>query len=125
MVLDDEGVWCIGDLLEDEGRVNCKAAQQTIRRFAEEQLAGAYDIPEVRARRARHYTAQTEPHADIFCGPQVQVGSDWVDVGFANLRAGFRRAAEHHDVESAANIAAHTSLLALPVQRYESAAPAE
>jgi hypothetical protein len=55
----------------------------------------------------------------------MQVGSDRVDVEFANLRAGFRRAAEHHDVETAGHIAAHTSLLALPLQRYESVAPAE
>jgi hypothetical protein len=44
---------------------------------------------------------------------------DWVDVELANLRAGFRWAADQHDLATAAAIAAHTAMLALPLERYE------
>jgi hypothetical protein len=44
---------------------------------------------------------------------------DWVDVEFANLRAGFRWAADQHDLATAATIAAHTTMLGHTLQRYE------
>jgi len=44
---------------------------------------------------------------------------DGVDVALANLRAGVRWAADHGDVDTAADIAAHTSPLAFALQRYE------
>ena len=43
-----------------------------------------------------------------------------MDVEFANLRAGFRWAADHHDLDAAATIAAHTTLINNTLQRYES-----
>ena len=44
---------------------------------------------------------------------------------YANLRAGFRWAADHQDLETATSIAAHTTLLAWVLQRYESVGWAE
>lgn len=43
----------------------------------------------------------------------------WIDSEFDNLRAGFRFAKDHAQVEDAAMIAAHATLLAFALQRYE------
>ena len=53
------------------------------------------------------------------------VASDWVDAEFANLRTGFRWATDRHDLDSAVAIAAHTTLIARYLQRYEPIAWAE
>jgi tetratricopeptide (TPR) repeat protein len=47
------------------------------------------------------------------------VALDWVDVELANLRAGFRRATEQGDLDTAAAIAAHTAMLGFALQRLE------
>src|SRR4029077_6453335 len=48
-----------------------------------------------------------------------RVAVDWVDVEFANLRAGFRWSADHADLTTATAIAAHTAMLLSPLQRFE------
>jgi hypothetical protein len=58
-------------------------------------------------------------------GPGQRAALDWVDVEFANLRARFRWAADRDDLATAAAIAAHTAMLALPLERYEPAGWAE
>jgi hypothetical protein len=55
----------------------------------------------------------------------MRVALDWVNVEFANLRSGFCWAADHHDVEAATAIAAHTTMIAWVLKRYESAGWAE
>ena len=47
------------------------------------------------------------------------VALDWVDVEFANLRAGFRWATDQRDLACAALIAAHTTMLAFALQRFD------
>ena len=84
---------------------------ETIRQFAEEHLAATDTIAEVRDRHARYFAAQAVAHWDIWDGPRMRVALDWVDVEFANLRAGFRWAADHHDLDTAAAIAAHTTMI--------------
>jgi hypothetical protein len=96
------------------------AMYETIRQFAEEQLAATDNIAEVRDSHARHFAAQAVRYFDIWDGPRQREALDWVDVEFANLRAGFRWAADHDDVDAATTIAAHTTVLNSPLQRYES-----
>ena len=67
----------------------------------------------------RYFAEQAIAHWDIWDGPGQRVAVDWVDVEFANLRAGFRWAADQGDLASAAAIAAHTALLAFALQRFE------
>ncbi len=98
---------------------------ETIRQFATEHLAATDTIAEVWDRHARYFAAQAVAHWDIWDGPRIRVALDWVDVEFANLRAGFRWAADHHDVEVAAAIAAHTTMISWIRQRYESVGWAE
>jgi predicted ATPase/class 3 adenylate cyclase len=91
---------------------------ETIRQFAEDQLAAAGTITEVRDRHARYFAAEAVAHFEIWDGPEMRVALDWVDGEFANLRAGFRWAADQGDLVTAAAIAAHAATMALPLLRH-------
>ena len=90
---------------------------ETIRQYAEDQLAESSN--ELRDRHASYFAEQAVAHWEIWDGPRQRVALDWVDVEFANLRAGFRWAADGADIAAATKIAAHTTLLAWSLQRYE------
>jgi hypothetical protein len=98
---------------------------ETIRQFAEEQLAATRTIGEVRDRHARYFAQPAIDHWGMWDGSGQRVALDWVDVELANLRAGFRWAADQDDLATAAAIAAHTAMLAWPLERYEPAGWAE
>jgi predicted ATPase/class 3 adenylate cyclase len=98
---------------------------ETIRQFAEEQLAATGTIGEVRDRHARYFAGLAVDHWGIWDGPSQRVAVDWVEVELPNLRAGFRWAADEDDLATAAAIAAHTAMLAWPLERYEPAGWAE
>ena len=98
---------------------------ETIRQFAQDQLAATGTISEVRDRHASYFGAQAVAHWDIWDGPRQRVALDWVDVEFANLRAGFRWSTDQGDLVNAVAIAAHTTMLALTLQRFEPAGWAE
>jgi hypothetical protein len=98
---------------------------ETIRQFAQEQLADAGTISQIRDRHARYFAALAVAQWGRWDGPGQRTALDWVDVEFANLRAGFRWAADQHDLATAAAIAAHTAMLAMPLERYEPAGWAE
>jgi hypothetical protein len=97
---------------------------ETIRQFAQEQLAATGTIGEVRDRHARYFAQRAVAYWGMWDGPGQRVAVDWVDIEFANLRAGFRWAADQHDLATAAAIAAHTAMLG-QIQRYEPAGWAE
>jgi predicted ATPase len=98
---------------------------ETIRQFAQEQLAATGIISEIRDRHARYFAQLAVAHWDMWDGPGQRVALDWVDVELANLRAGFRWAADQDDLATAAAIAAHTAMLAWSLERYEPAGWAE
>jgi tetratricopeptide (TPR) repeat protein len=98
---------------------------ETIRQFAEEQLATIADVDEVRDRHARYFAAQAETYWDLWDGPSQRAALDWVDVELGNLRSGFRWAVGHHKLETAAAVAAHTVMLAFQLQVFEPVAWAE
>jgi hypothetical protein len=98
---------------------------ETIRQFAQEQLAATGTIGEIRDRHARYFAGLAVAYWGMWDGPGQRVALDWVDVEFANLRAGFRWAADQDDLATAAAIAAHTAMLAQTLQRYEPAGWAE
>ena len=93
---------------------------ETIRQFAEEQLAATGSIDAVRDRHARYFADQAVAFCDLWDGPRQRVAIDWVDVEYANLRAGFRWAADQGDLDTAVAIAAHTTVLGNMLLRYES-----
>jgi predicted ATPase len=93
---------------------------ETIRQFANEQLAVTDSTNAVRDGHAHYFADQAVAICDIWAGPHQRVAIDWVDVEYANLRVGFRWAADQGDVDTAAAIAAHTTLLGCMLMRYES-----
>jgi predicted ATPase/class 3 adenylate cyclase len=92
---------------------------ETIRQFAEDQLAAMGAIGEVRDRHARYFAAQAVAYWEIWNGPGCRVAIDWVDAELANLRAGFRWAADEGDLATAAAIAAHAAMMAWALNRLE------
>ncbi len=92
---------------------------ETIRQFAEEQLAASGNIDAVRGRHARYYAKQAAAHWDIWDGPRQTVAADWVEAEYSNLRTAFRWAADHGDLDTAVAVAAHTTVLGGPLLRYE------
>jgi predicted ATPase len=92
---------------------------ETIRQFAEEHLAAIDTISHVRDRHAAYYAEQAIAHWDLWEGPGYRAAADWVDAEFANLRAGFRWAADHADLATATTIAAHTTMMGLFLQLFE------
>jgi predicted ATPase len=93
---------------------------ETIRQFADEQLAATGSIGAVRDRHAHYFADQAIAHFEIWDGPRQRVAVDWLDVEYANLRTGFRWAADQGDLDTAVAIAAHTTLVGYPLLRYES-----
>ena len=92
---------------------------ETIRQFAEDQLAATGTVDEVRDYHARYFAEQAMAYWEIWNGPRQRVAADWVDVEFDNLRTGFRWATDRHDVVTATAIAAHTTPLSWCLQRFE------
>jgi len=85
---------------------------ETIRQFAEEQLASTDTIDGVRDGHAAYYARQAVAYWELWEGGSgYRAAADWVHGELANLRAGFRWAAAHGDVVTATAIAAHTTML--------------
>jgi predicted ATPase len=98
---------------------------ETIRQFAQEQLAATGTIAEVRDRHAHYFAGLAVAHWGMWDGPGQRVALDGVEVELANLRAGFRWAADQDDLATAAAIAAHAAMLGESLLRFEPAGWAE
>ena len=92
---------------------------ETIRQFAEEQLAVTGAINDVRDLHARYYATKAITYWDMWDGPGYDMATNWVEAELANLRAGFRWATDRSDIITATAIAAHTAMLAFPLQQFE------
>ncbi len=92
---------------------------ETIRQYAEDQLAANDAISDVRDRHAAFYAAQAQTWWDRWDGPGYDAATEWVDAEFANLRAGFRWTTDRNDLVTATAIAAHSTMLSNALQRYE------
>ena len=91
---------------------------ETIRQFAEDHLAETGTIGEVRDRHARYFADQAVAYWETWDGPGYGEAVAWVDAELANLRAGLRWAAGG-DLATAVAIAAHTTIMAFPLQLFE------
>ncbi|MFN0027219.1 MAG: hypothetical protein ACKV2O_08570 [Acidimicrobiales bacterium] len=92
---------------------------ETIRQFAEERLAASGELANVRHRHAVYFAAEVTDQWRTWDASGHRGPLGWVDAELANLRAGFRWSIERADVLTAAAIAAHTSMLAHVLQRFE------
>ena len=92
---------------------------ETIRQFAEDQLATTGTIPDVRDRHARFYAEQVTAYWRVWDGPGYDTASDWVEAELANLRAAFRWATDQADLKTATAIAAPHGHARLSLQQHE------
>jgi predicted ATPase len=98
---------------------------ETIRQYAAQQLEATGTSNEIRDAHGRYFAAQIMHYWHLWFGPRQAAALEWVEVEFANLRAGFRWAADHGDVITATSIAAHAPMLGYLQQMYEPLAWAE
>ena len=78
---------------------------ETIRQFAEDQLATAGEAAPVRDRHARHFAHAAALNYERYWSPHQSQTVDWFESELANLRTGFRWGVERGDLDAAATIA--------------------
>jgi predicted ATPase len=98
---------------------------ETIRQFAEEQLALSGGADQTRAAHARHFAGAARDMLARWDGPRQRETYAWFNAEFANLRAAFRWSADSGDLDSAATLATHTAFLGVWLEQYEPVAWAE
>jgi predicted ATPase len=98
---------------------------ETIRQFAEEQLADTGEAAEARTAHARHFAQRATDIMSLWDSPRQREAYDWFAVELANLRTAFRWAADRGDLEDAATIATYAAFLGLCIDNYEPIAWAE
>ncbi len=92
---------------------------ETIRQFGEEQLAQTGLVDDMRMRHANYFAKQVVEWRRVWDGPGQRDALDWIQVEFANLRAGYEWAADRGELSIAALIAAHGAVIAFPLQQFE------
>jgi predicted ATPase len=95
------------------------AMLETIRQFAEEQLVACGTAAEVRTVHARYFAGCEADILALWDSPRQRDAYDWFTAELANLRTGFRWAADHSDLDVAATIATYAGLLGLLVENNE------
>jgi len=84
---------------------------ETIRQFAEEQLVAQGEASEVRAAHSRYFAGREADVLALWDSPRQREAYTWFSTELANLRAAFRWAADHDDLEAAATIATYAPFL--------------
>ena len=92
---------------------------ETIRQFGEAQLDSQGTTDAVRHLHASYFAAEATAAWERWNGPDQRQALDWVERELADLRAGFRWAADHDQLPLAVSIAAHTAMLTMVLQRFE------
>ncbi len=98
---------------------------ETIRQFAEEQLAASGAATEARTAHARYFAGREADILALWDSPRQREAYDWFTVELANLRTAFRWAADQGDLDVAAAIATYAALLGVLVENLEPIAWAE
>jgi hypothetical protein len=98
---------------------------ETIRQFAEEQLAATGEATEARTAHARHFATREADILAAWDSPRQREAYDWCTVELANLRTAFRWASDRGDLDDAATIATSAAFLGFCIDNYETIAWAE
>ena len=98
---------------------------ETIRQFAEEQLAAHGQSAEVRTTHARYFADREPDILSLWDSLRQREAYDWFTRELANLRTAFRWAADQGDLDLAAPIAIYAAFLGFRVENYEPIAWAE
>ncbi len=92
---------------------------ETIRQFAEEQLAGRGEAAAARTAHARHFAACEADMMALWDSPRQREAYDRLTIDLANLRSAFRWATDEGDLDTAAAIAIQAGLLGPLIETYE------
>ena len=98
---------------------------ETIRQFAEEQLAAHGQSTDVRTTHARYFAEREPDVLALWDSLRQREAYDWFILELANLRTAFRWAADQGDLDLAAPIATCAAFLGFRVETYEPIAWAE
>jgi hypothetical protein len=98
---------------------------ETIRQFAEEQLAATGEATEARTAHARHFATREADVLALWDSPRQREAYEWFATELANLRTAFRWAADRGDLDDAATIATYAAFLGFCIDNYEPIAWAE
>ena len=92
---------------------------ETVRQFAEEQLVSTGRADCVRNAHARYFASREADILALWDSPRQRDVYRWLARELANLRAAFRWAADHHDLDTAAPIAFYAALVGMCSERLE------
>jgi predicted ATPase len=98
---------------------------ETIRQFAEDQLAAGGEASEIRAAHSRYFAGREADILALWDSPRQRDAYDWFAIELANLRTAFRWATDHSDLDIAAAIATWAAWLGFWMHNYEPIAWAE
>ena len=98
---------------------------ETIRQFAEDELAATGTTEAVRDRHARRFAHEAAARWGRWNGPAWRECVTWLELELANLRAAFRWSRGRGDITSAVDIAAHAALMGASIQLFETVGWAE
>ena len=98
---------------------------ETIRQFAEEQLAGGGASTDVRTAHARYFAGREADVLALWDSPRQREAYTWFAAEMPNLRAAFRWAADSGELDAAATVATYAAFLGYLVENYEPVAWAE
>jgi predicted ATPase/class 3 adenylate cyclase len=92
---------------------------ETIRQFAEEQLAARGEASEARTAHARYFAKRVVDVQTLWESPRQRESYDWFVTELANLRNAFRWSADQDDLDAAAAIAAQAGFFGVLIENYE------
>jgi predicted ATPase len=92
---------------------------ETIRQFAEDQLVTSDGAEDARAAHARYFAGREADIMALWDSPRQRDAYEWFTTELANLRAAFRWASDHRDLDTAAAIACCSAFVGMWVQQLE------
>ncbi len=98
---------------------------ETIRQFAEEQLAANGAAADVRTAHAAYFAGREHELEELWNSARQRDVYDWLSTELPNLRTAFRWAADESQLEAAATIATYSPFLASAIENLEPLAWAE
>jgi predicted ATPase len=92
---------------------------ETIRQFAEEQLAAGGEADTARAAHSRYFAGKENDVLALWDSPRQREAYEWFITELANLRTAFRWAADNDELDLAIPITTYATLLGVAVEHYE------
>ena len=92
---------------------------ETIRQFAEEQLVLDGMADESRTAHARYFASREADVLALWASPRQREAYEWLALELPNLRAAFRWAADHNDLDTAAGIALYAAFVGFWLDQHE------